>query len=262
MKTRFGRTLLTLLMVAFVATPLLAQSATANFAHLYDVDSASLTYCVMAGQNGDPFGTPLTGTSAIKTVGTSTTVTEFTTGALPFAPLSVGDTIIVSDNAALPVTQQVVVVAKASGASITVSGSGLTLTGTLGHQFRWMKQTCGTTITSGWATVSGFPVVALTVQYDQGDLDGLRVRWECKAAGIGAQPVIVYPGESSDCGIGGTLSTDRCNFATAGVTARLSVLVEDNPFAACRVGLAYAATDTSDAGAALEQVTATVTKAK
>jgi hypothetical protein len=72
--------------------------------------------------------------------------------------------------------------------------------------------------------------------------------------------VIVYPGESSDCGIGGTLSTDRCNFATAGVTARLTVLVEGNLFSACRVGLAYAASDTSDAGANLEQVTVTLVK--
>jgi len=240
----------------------LAQSVTGNFAHSYDVDSASLTYCLLTGQNGDPFATARPGTSNIKTVGTSTTVTEFTSGALPFASLAVGDTIIVPrDNSAIPVTQTVTITAKASGASITVS-TALTLTGTLGHPFNWLQQTCGTAVTNGWATVSGFSVVSMTLQYDQGDLDGLRVRWECRAAGVGAQPVIVYPGESSDCGIGGTLSTDRCNFATAGVTSRLSVLVEGNPFAQCRVGLAFAATDTSDAGAAIEQVTVAITKVK
>ncbi len=260
--TRLGRLLLTLLMVVGCAAPGLAQSVTANFAHLYDVDSASLTYCVVTGQNGDPFGAPRPGSSNIKTTGTSTTVTEFTSGALPFADLSVGDTIIVpKDNSAIPTTQTVIITAKASGASITVS-TALTLTGTLGHPFTWMKQTCGTAITNGWVTVSSMSTVALTVQYDQGDLDGLRVRWECRPAGIGAQPVIVYPGESSDCGLGGTLSTDRCNFATAGVTARLTVLVEGNPFNQCRIGLAYAAADASDAAANLEQVTATVTKIK
>lgn len=257
MKTKMLPALLLLLAAALPAYP-----QTANFTHLYDVDSASLTYCSMTGQNNDPFGAARPGTAAIKTTGTSTTVAELTTGTNPFADLAVGDTIIVNaDASAPPVSQTVIITAKASAASITVS-TALTLTTAGGHQFRWLKQTCGTSTAFGWATVSSNSVVAMTVQYEQGDLDGLRVRWECKQAGVGAAPVIVYPGESSDCGLGGTLSTDRCNFATAGVTARLTVLVESNPFVACRVGLAYAATDTSDAAAALEQVTATITKVK
>jgi len=241
-----------------------AQSVTGNFAHLYDVDSSSLTYCVMTGQNGDPFGAPRPGSGLIETASGagSTTVTEFTTDALPFADLAVGDTLIIpKDNSAIPTTQTVVIVAKASGASITVS-SAVDLDGAAGHAFTWMKQTCGTAITNGWVTVSGMSTVAMTVQFDQGDIDGLRVRWECKASGIGAQPVIVYPGETSDCGLGGTLSTDRCNFTPAGVTSRLTVLVENNPFAQCRVGLAYASTDALDTTTDLEQVTATVTKVK
>jgi hypothetical protein len=132
---------------------------------------------------------------------------------------------VTKDASAIPVPQTVTIIAKASGASITVSGAGLTLTGAAGHQFTWFKQTCGTSITSGWATISSYALVSMTVQYDQGDLDALLVRWECRPAGIGAQPVIVYPGETSDCGLGGTLATDRCSFATAGVTSRLTVLV-------------------------------------
>lgn len=243
--------------------PVSAQSVTGNLTNQYDVDSATLTYCVLTGQTDDPFATARVGTAAIKTVGTSTTVTEYTASTNPFANLSVGDTLIVTkDASAIPVSQTVTIIAKASGASITVSGAGLTLTSTGGHQFTWLKQACGTTTSSGWATVSGFGLVSMTVQYDQGDLDGLRVRWECRPGGVGAQPVIVYPGETSDCGLGGTLSTDRCNFATAGVTSRLTVLVEGNPFSQCRVGLAFAATDTSDAGAAIEQVTVAITKVK
>lgn len=247
-----------------LCAPLAApQSVSGNLAHQYDVDSASLTYCVLTGQNDDPFATARVGTAAIKTVGTSTTVAELTASTNPFASLSVGDTLIVTrDASAIPVPQTVTIIAKASAASITVSGAGLTLTGSLGHQFTWLKQTCGTTTSSGWATVSGYALVSMTLQYDQGDLDGLRVRWECRPAGVGVQPVIIYPGESSDCGLGGTLSTDRCNFATAGVTSRLTVLVEGNPFAQCRVGLAFAATDTSDAGAAIEQVTVAITRVK
>jgi hypothetical protein len=256
------KTLLALLF-AVAASAAQAQSLSGNFAHQFDVDVTSLTYCLVTGQNGDPFAAARPGKAAIKTTGTSTTVAEFTVGTNPFADLSVGDTLIVTrDASAIPVSQTVVVVAKASAASITVSGAGLTLTGSGGHQFTWLKQTCGTTVNDGWANVGGYQTVSLTSLYEQGDLDALVVRWECKAAGIGAQPVIVYPGESSDCGLGGTLSTDRCSFATAGVTARLTVLVEDNPFQYCRVGVAMATTDTSDAGAALEQVTVVVTKVK
>jgi hypothetical protein len=245
------------------ATTASAQQRSASFAHLYDADSTSLTYCVMAGQNDDPFGEPLVGKSKIKTAAGagSTTVTEFTTDALPFAPLSVGDTIIVSDNSAIPVTQTVIVTAKASGASITVS-SAVDLDNAAGHDFRWLKQTCGTAITNGWINVEDSPTVSMTVQYEQGDLTGLRVRWECIPKGVGAAAVIVYPGQSSDCGLGGTLSTDRCDFATPGVTARLMVGWTDNTFQKCRMGLAYHTADASDAAAALEQVTATLIKSK
>jgi hypothetical protein len=242
-----------------------AQQRSASFAHLYDVDSTSLTYCVMTGQNGDPFGGAMVGSSRIKTAagGGSTTVTEFVSGALPFAQLSVGDTIIVDqNNSTPPVSQTVIVTAKASGASITVS-TAMDLDNAAGHDFRWLKQTCGTAITNGWINVEDATGVAMTVQYEQGDLTGLRVRWECVPKGVGAAPVIVYPGQSSDCGIGGTLSTDRCDFATPGETARLMVSWGfPNSFQKCRIGLAYHTADASDAAANLEQVTATIVKSK
>jgi hypothetical protein len=250
--------LLVAALAAFVSVAIAAPQVqkTATFAYLYDVDSATLTYCVMTGQNGDPYGQARVVNARIKTTGgPTTTVTEFTGSSNPFTDLAVGDTILVTDSAG--VRQQLEIVARASAASITVSSS-VTLELAAGHPFTWLKQTCGTAASDGWIYVGNASQVAMTVQYEQGDLGGLRVRWECKPNAIGAAPVIVYPGESSDCGIGGTLSTDRCNFATAGETARLTVVVDPNPFAYCRVGLAYVTSDTSDAAANLEKVTASL----
>jgi len=247
-----------LALVALCADAQPVARRNANFAYLYDVDSTNLTYCVMGGQGGDPFGPAIVGIARIKTTsGPTATVEEFTTGGAPFTSISVGDTILVTDSAGA--AQQLVVVARASAASITVNTT-VTLEATAGHNFTWMKQTCGTAITNGWIRVSDARAVSMTVQYEQGDLGSLRVRWECKGLGIGAQPVVVYPGEASDCGIGGTLSTDRCDFTTAGVTARLTVSVFPNPFAYCRVGLAYAASDAAENATNLEQITALLVK--
>lgn len=258
------KTVLAVLAALALASAASAQQSSASFAHLYDVDALSLTYCVMTGQNGDPFGQPISVSARIKTAGGagSTTVTEFTTGEAPFTNVAVGDTLIIQqDNATPPAKQTVVVTAKASAASITVSSS-VDLDNAAGHFFSYLKSTCGTAVTNGWINVENARVVSLTVQYEQGDLTGLRVRWECVPKGIGARPVIVYPGQSSDCGLGGTLSTDRCDFATAGETARLTISVTDNPFQSCRMGLAYHTADASDAAANLEQVTATLIKSK
>jgi hypothetical protein len=251
--------ILRMLLALLLGVPLLfsSEQRSANFSYNYDVDSATLTYVRLLGQNGDAFGGSILGPGTIKTTGSSTTVDENVSGALPFTNINVGDVIVVSRSTT--VSEIRVVTAKASGASITVD---IAVDWSAGFSWRWYDQQSGTTATDGWLDVGGYDSVAMTVQYEQGDLDGLRVRWECRAQTIGAAPVIVYPGESSDCGLGGTLSTDRCNFATAGVTARLTVAVDPNVFSSCRVGLAFAATDTSDAGANIEQVTVSVVKVK
>jgi hypothetical protein len=252
--------ILSLLTALALAAPAGAQTIQAgNLAHLYDVDSATLTYCTVAGAGGSVFGGPIDSLVRIKTVGASTTVTEFTAATNPFTPIAVGDTLLIPDITG--VFQPRVVVAKASNASITVS-SAITLTGTAGHPWRYLKSACGTAATSGWVGVEGFSRVSMTVQYEQGDLTALVARWECRPRALGAQPVIVYPGETSDCGLGGTLAVDRCSFATAGITSRLTLVVDGNTFAACRVGVAFSGVDASDAGANLEQVTVAISQVK
>lgn len=228
-----------------------------QLALLYDVDSATLTYCVTNGADKGPFTDPISVLPKIKTTGASTTVTELTASTNPFTTVAVGDVLVIlTPSTTDPLsTTLVVVTAKASAASITVD-TAINITG---NSFGYYRNVCGTTAADGWFAVpAGAARVSIGVQYDQGDLDALTVRWECKASGAGAQPVILYPGEGANCGIGGTLSTDRCSFATAGITSRVTVVDESPAFAFCRVGLAFAATDAADTTVLLEKVTVKV----
>lgn len=253
-------------LLAALATPALAQtpkSATFNFK--YDVDSDSLAYCVLGGQNGDPFGSPIAVAGKISTAGASATLTE-TTNTDPFQGLAAGDVLVIANQVGpAPAAQSYSfrTIVTATTVSSVVVDSAITLTGTGGHTFGYYKLTCGTAVTSGWVNVAGATTAAMTVQYEQGDfVTGLRARFECISGAIGALPVIVYPGETSDCGLGGTLETDKCQFATAGELARLTVAVDGAIFDRCRVGFEREGADTSDAGAALEQFTATITVVK
>lgn len=261
--TKHGFLKATLLLLTLLLPTLSSAQVTsvraANFAFRYDVDSSTLTYCRVEGQNRDPFGPALPGRGRVKTTGSSTTVVEQVTGDNPFTEVAVGDVLLVHrPDGTSPGDDLVVVTARASAASITVDTSVDWQNGTAGRTWEWYRTVCGTTANDGWINVSQ-GAAALTLQYDQGDLTALVARFECKTAALGAQPVIVYPGKSSDCGLGGTLSTDRCSFATAGITSRLSVIIAPTVFSQCRIGLAWTGADTSDAGANIEQVTASLT---
>ena len=232
------------------------EQFSAGFMNLYDVDSSTLTYCVMTGRGGDPFAGPIPVQGRIKTTGSSTTVTEVTTGSNPFTAVAVGDTLVVDRGQGNVDT--VIVTVRTDAANVTVSSAVNWENSGNGRTFGFYDQTCGTGATNGWISVTQGTITNLTLQYDQGDLDALWVRWECKTGATGAQPVILYPGESDGCG-GGTLDTGHCSFATPGLTSRLSVVDTVTSFSQCRIGVRYNTTDTSDAGAAIEQVTGTVT---
>lgn len=252
-KTRLGALGVLLLFVA----PLLFSAEvqkTAVFAYNFDVDSATPTYVRLRGLNGDPYGPPAVGPGTIKTVGSSTTVTENVASSNPFVDIGVGDVITVSRSTTA--VDIVVVTAKASDASITVDPA---VDWSAGYSWRWWDTQSGTTDNDGWIGVTGGSSVGMTVQYEQGDLDALKVRFECKGDYIGAKPVVLYPGESSDCGPGGTLNAGFCEFATPGVTARFSITDTAPVYSSCRIALAFKTTDTSDAGANLERVVAAVT---
>lgn len=229
----------------------------ANFMALFDVDSTTETFCRITGQNGDPFGGPVSGPAKIQTTGSSTSVTENVAGTNPFVDIAVDDIILVTRATTTGVTDIRRVTAKTDNANITVHAA-IDLTG--GFSWKYLKSRCGTTNADGWVEVAGSEWVAMTVQYEQGDLDNLSVRWYGRAAGIGSLPVEIHPGTAGSCG-SGTLANRFCDFPTAGQASRTTYLTEA-PWTSVRMGFKVKTTDTSDAGAALEIVTATVTTSR
>lgn len=260
---KYGRMLLCLLMVAFSATPVLAQAIVGKEGYLFwrnDIDSATLTYCRMNGVNDDVFGEPIQRTQLIKTAGVSATVTEFTASSGPFSAVSVGDVLVIKTPTSLDPEHRDTraVIAKASAASITVD-STIDLSAAGGFSFGFYKIQCGTSDNDGWVNVAAVaaPQVTIGFQYDAGDATAIVARWECKYNGLDSAPVILYPGKTSECGFG-TLSTDRCSFATPGILSRLSVNDDNSTFTYCRLGVAFTGADASDVGANRESVTAKI----
>jgi type II secretory ATPase GspE/PulE/Tfp pilus assembly ATPase PilB-like protein len=76
------------------------------------------------------------GTANVRTAGRSTTVAEHTAGTSPFGPVSVGDTILVTDRSGAE--QRRHVRAKASDAAVMVD-EAVALTVSSGHPFHWLK---------------------------------------------------------------------------------------------------------------------------
>jgi hypothetical protein len=95
----------------------------------------------------------------------------------------------------------------------------------------------------------------MTVQYDAGDVTALSATWECKDQALGAAPVRIYPGISSDCG-DGTLNGTVCEFGSVGDA--LTFKVSHNAFAYCRLGMAYVTAD----GGTRDEITAFITVAR
>ncbi len=243
-------------LLLLIATPVAAQDVrTAQFATRYDLDAAALTYCVVSGASGNPFaGDRSGGGKLIETSGSSTTVTAFTAGALPFADLGVDDVIFVRTSSTN--VDMRVVAAKASGDSITID-TAVDWSAGDGLPFTWRKTTCGTASTSGWIDMSALSDdKVITLQWDQGDLaTGLLWQIECKTQGYDQRANKVYPGENADCG-GGTLTTGQCLIAVADVgttPARVSVWLPEYE-SACRVGILRSGNDTADTTTNREQV--------
>jgi hypothetical protein len=224
---------------------------TAYWAINYNISSSSYTYCVEKGLNGNPFGGSISGAAPIKTSGSSTTVVENTSSTNPFALLSVGDVIIVTFADGTSSVRNIT--AKASAASITVD-TAIDLSA--GYAFRWYQTVCGTGATNGWLDVGNYADKTYILEYNQGDIDSLDVRWECKYDSPTAAPVVVYPSKNDTCGQGTQTTAQECNFTTAGITSRLAV-TDYSPAVACRVGLKYHSTDTSDATTNREQINLT-----
>lgn len=227
----------------------------ASFAIEYDVDSTTETYCRVLGEAGAWSGS-IPGRGLIETSGSSTTVTGVNAADDVFIDVGVGDILLVRDVQGN--TTRRVVTAKASADSITINTA---VNWSAQVVWRWLNVECGTGANDGWIDLPRHLAAAnsgwgIDIQYNAGDLTGgLAARVECRTAGVAAQPVVVYPGEGDGCGVGGTLSGNECQFATAGIDSRLVVVNDFNVYGACRVALSAV---TSDSDGTVEQVTVTL----
>jgi len=208
----------------------------ASFALIYDLDSVTTVYPRMLGQGGDPWGAPMPGSGRIKTVGSTTTVTEAVAGELPFTNLAVGDVLFVRYEG---INYLRAIAAKASGASITVD-SAIDLSNNA--TFSWMKLEVGAAATNGWIELTDLSDKTLSVQYNIGDLTGgLDVIWECRTAGPNSAPIQVYP------------PTGVMTLAAPGSAIGTGLVVYEQ-WSACRIGLKANTADPGDPTA--ESITA------
>jgi hypothetical protein len=226
----------------------------------YDVDSATTTYCRANGMGGDVFASPIAGPARVKTTGSATTVESHTAASGALTPVIARDIVFVRPPSTVgeifAAGYAAVVTVKTDANTVTVDPA-VDWSATGGYAYTYLKTTCGTTVNDGWVNVGGATKASITIQYDQGDLDALAWRFECKQNTPGSVSITVYPSESDDCGIAGTLVAGFCEFATPGVTANLA-WEEFGAWGSCRIGFKYKTTDTSDAGANLERVTGTI----
>lgn len=217
----------------------------ANFLYKYELDATTLTYCRLVGRNSDPFAGTIQGPARVKTTGSSTSVTENTTGQNPFANVAVGDLITVQRTPGGAVDTRVVVT-RTDAANITVEAA---VDWTGGFEFRYKTLQCGTTATDGWVDASGSNQITITYNIvQQNTTTGIDMRGECRGPGIGAQAVQVFPATG--------FQTDT----TATIANQHSYLVSGR-WSACRLGVKITSTDDGgDTGANAEQLTAGITR--
>jgi hypothetical protein len=241
-----------LFLLLLAGTTLHAQDVgTRNLLYNYDVDSLTLTYCTLNGADGGASTAPVSGVGTVTAAASATIEASTTTS---FSSVLAKDVVVIAPDNGVPTPY---VVSSVTDGDTIVIDTAITVTA---RGWQWYKTVCGTAATSGWFNVSSYSDKSISIEYNQGDLDNLSIRYECKGGYVGASPVIVYPGESDGCG-GGTLASGLCDFPTAGITARLTLAFYE-PWVSCRVGFKAKATDTTDAGAAIEQLTIGFTGAR
>jgi hypothetical protein len=206
-----------LLLALFLPTLAAAQDIQKVAWSVYgkDVTDTSYSYCKLVGSNGDPFGTANVGRGRIETSGSSTTVTEVTTGDNPFTEIAVGDVLMIQVGSTVYRRN---VVARASAASITVD-TAIDLSA--GYSWSWYQQKCGATAADGWIPVSLAHTMSFAVDWITKNATSLDHSFECRVGGITATvieqasqsavgpSVYVLPdGVWDECRIGLKLTTD------------------------------------------------------
>lgn len=260
---QFGALAALLLLMAGIGSA--ADQKVANAMIRYDVDNAytTPTYCRYTGVGGSPFGGPITGPGLVQD---PTGITTFTSAPVgdedSLAPLAAKDIVFVRTSPTVVDTRAVISVNVNLDSGVLDAAATWVTTGLT---YKYLKTECGTAVTSGWIDTGEADRISMTIQFEQGDLDALEWRFECKNSGIDSAPVIVYPSKGDSCGSGATQAiTGWCEtpLANIGIVSRFT-WEEFGTWAQCRIGVGYKTSDAADiAGTTLEKVTGSIIVSK
>lgn len=205
----------------------------------YDLDSATLIYPVTTGQHSLIFGNPIYRNVPVTATTATGNLVAATAGTAPFQGLAVGDEIWLNIGGVLTGEK----ITTFTDANTLVVDPVFAATATY-NSFGYRKFVPGTgAATDGWIPVAGYRQVAFSWQIKQSDAGSIDVQVECKVDGILSQSAPVFAKNYTTYG---------CATSTAGCEG---VVIDPSIYDSCRLGFKIN-TDTSDAGANLEKISA------
>ena len=181
----------------------------------YELDSTSMIYCKLAD--------PINVQTKIATSGASTTVTAVIASSAPFALVSAGDVIGVSQNGQFV---ERTVVSKSDSDTIVVSAN---ITIPAAGQYFWYRSgSCGTGAEDGWIPVEDMDKFDFTIQIDAMGITagGIDAAVQCRNLSPSTNYATVW----------------STNYTSTGVDTVLVTALYDQ----CRVGLKVGTTDDAD----------------
>jgi hypothetical protein len=210
----------------------------------YDLDSGTYVYPITTGESDMVLSGPRQRRVPVQTVGSSTTVAAATATTAPFQGIVVGDEVYFNvqgvAGAGLGGTQTSrVITAKASDDSVTVD-TAIDLS--TAQNFSWRRFAAAGTAADGWVPMAGFDAATFIWQMKQSDGASIDVKVECRMFSSPATDVVQI------------VTTNVTAYGCPGTGCQKQDL---NPsfFDQCRLGFKIN-TDTSDAGAAVEKISA------
>ena len=164
-----------------------SQSTVRPIMALYDLDSATETFCAF-----DPSLSPDNGN--VITAGSSATITSVAgTTTTPFLNVAVMDQILIGGSAGSAAATRTVL-ERASSTSVTLSSAIDVSSPTTGRTLQHRTLRCSTDGTAGAFSVSGYDslVIDFTIQ-NQNTTTGIDVRLQCRVADSNARWQQVFP---------------------------------------------------------------------
>lgn len=238
------RKALILIFALFAGTSYAQDTRKATYITNYDLDATDYTYCVTTGNTGGAWDPNIPGKGNVETSGSSTTVTGVTGAADSFGPPAAGDIVFFKKNDGSVLIRYIVTNADAD--TITVN-TAVDLDVTGGVAWEWRKVTCGTGATNGWIDLAGFTGKKISLEITQMvATGGVDFKFECRDNTYVSTSHVVYPGESSDCGVNGTLASAVCNVASGATGSWDLVFTPEEQWDACRVGVKIGSADDGD----------------